>query len=95
MLPSLRLELTHERKFFASDSPTFSVDAPVNTLGYRRVMLVVSDINEVVARMRAHGAEIIGEMQYEDIFRLDYIRGPEGIIVGLSEQLDNQSGTDV
>ncbi len=71
------------------------VDAPMNTLGLRRVMLVVDDIDEVVGRMRTHGAELIGEMQYEDTYRLAYIRGPEGIIVGLSEQLDNNSVTDV
>ncbi|MDI9641578.1 VOC family protein [Geitlerinema splendidum] len=63
------------------------IDAPMNTLGFRRVMLVVDDIDEVVARMRAQGSEIIGEMQFEDTNRLAYIRGPEGIIVGLSEQL--------
>ena len=67
------------------------VDAPVNTLGYCRVMFVVDDIDEVVERMRAHGAEIIGEMQYEDTYRLAYIRGPEGIIVALSEQLRKKS----
>src|SRR5262245_42276183 len=61
------------------------VDAPVNTLGLRRVMFVVDDIDEVVARLRAHGAQLIGEMQYEDTYRLAYIRGPEGIIVALSE----------
>jgi len=64
------------------------VDAPVNTLGLRRVMFVVDDIDVVVARLRAHGAELIGEMQYEDTYRLAYVRGPEGIIVGLSEQLE-------
>jgi catechol 2,3-dioxygenase-like lactoylglutathione lyase family enzyme len=69
------------------------IDAPVNTLGFRRVMLVVDDIDEVVARMRAHGSEIIGEMQFEDTNRLAYIRGPGGIIVGLSQQLDHQAGT--
>jgi catechol 2,3-dioxygenase-like lactoylglutathione lyase family enzyme len=63
------------------------VDAPVNTLGFRRVMFAVNDIDAVVARMRAHGAELIGEMQYEDAYRLAYIRGPEGIIVALAEQL--------
>jgi len=63
------------------------VDSPVNTLGLRRVMFAVDDIDAVVARMRAHGAELIGEMQYEDAYRLAYIRGPEGIIVGLAEQL--------
>ena len=62
------------------------VDAPVNSLGFRRVMFAVDDIDEVVARMRAHGAELIGEMQYEDTYRLAYIRGPEGIIVGLAEE---------
>jgi catechol 2,3-dioxygenase-like lactoylglutathione lyase family enzyme len=77
-------------KFHTPDPIRFGpVDAPVNTLGYRRVMFAVDDIDEVVARMRAHGAELIGEMQYEDTNQLAYIRGPEGIIVGLSEQLDN------
>lgn len=63
------------------------VDSPVNTLGYRRVMFAVDDIAEVVTRMRAHGAEVIGEMQYGDSYRLAYIRGPEGIIVALSEKI--------
>src|SRR4051794_23810935 len=63
------------------------VNAPVNTLGIRRVMFAVDDINGLVARMRAHGAEIIGEMQYGDAYHLAYIRGPEGIIVALAEQL--------
>jgi catechol 2,3-dioxygenase-like lactoylglutathione lyase family enzyme len=63
------------------------VDAPVNTLGIRRIMFAVDDIAEVVARVCAHGAELIGEMQYGDTYRLAYIRGPEGIIVGLAEQL--------
>jgi len=66
------------------------VDAPVNTLGFRRVMLVVDNIDEVVARLRAYDAEISGDMQYEDTYRLAYIRGPEGIIVGLSEQLGSR-----
>lgn len=63
------------------------VDAPVNTLGYRRVMFAVEDMDAVVARMHARGAELIGEMQYENTYRLAYIRGPEGIIVALAEQL--------
>jgi catechol 2,3-dioxygenase-like lactoylglutathione lyase family enzyme len=63
------------------------VDAPVNTLGIRRVMFSVDDIDDVVSRLRAHGAELIGEMQYEDAYRLAYIRGPEGIIVGLAQEL--------
>jgi catechol 2,3-dioxygenase-like lactoylglutathione lyase family enzyme len=64
------------------------VDAPVNTLGIRRIMFTVNDIDAVVARMRAYKAEVIGEMQYEDAYRLAYIRGPEGIIVALAEQLE-------
>jgi catechol 2,3-dioxygenase-like lactoylglutathione lyase family enzyme len=80
-----RIELD---KFHTPDPIRFGpVDAPVNTLGFRRVMLVVDDIDEVVERLRAHGAELIGEMQYEDSYRLAYIRGPEGIVVALSEQL--------
>jgi catechol 2,3-dioxygenase-like lactoylglutathione lyase family enzyme len=62
--------------------------APVNELGIRRIMFAVDDIDEVVMRLLAHGAELVGEVvQYEDMYRLAYIRGPEGIIVGLSEQL--------
>lgn len=61
---------------------------PVNELGMRRIMLAVDRIDEVVARLLAHGAELVGEVvQYEDTYRLAYLRGPEGIIVGLSEQL--------
>jgi catechol 2,3-dioxygenase-like lactoylglutathione lyase family enzyme len=62
------------------------VDTPMNALGIRRVMFAVDDIDDVVARLRAHGAELIGEMQYEDTYRLAYIRGPEGIIVGLAQE---------
>ncbi len=63
-------------------------NAPVNTLGFRRIMFAVDDIEDVLARLRAHGAELVGEVtQYEDMYRLCYIRGPEGIIVGLAEQL--------
>ena len=63
-------------------------NAPVNALGIRRIMFAVDDIEDVLARLRAHGAELIGEVvQYEDSYRLCYIRGPEGIIVALAEQL--------
>jgi catechol 2,3-dioxygenase-like lactoylglutathione lyase family enzyme len=63
-------------------------DAPANTVGIRRIMFAVDDIDEVVAHMRDHGAELIGEVvQFEDAYRLCYIRGPEGIVVGLAEQL--------
>ena len=63
-------------------------NAPVNTLGIRRIMFAVDDIDDVLARLRTHGAELVGEVaQYEDMYRLCFIRGPEGIIVGLAEQL--------
>ncbi|MFF7070639.1 VOC family protein [Streptomyces pseudovenezuelae] len=63
-------------------------DAPTNTLGIRRIMFAVDDIDGVVARLRAQGAELVGEIvQYENIYRLCYVRGPEGIVVGLAEQL--------
>ena len=75
-------------KFHTPDAVRFGpVDAPVNTLGIRRIMFAVDDIDAVVARLRAHGAKLIGEMQYEDTHRLAYIRGPEGIIVALAEKL--------
>jgi catechol 2,3-dioxygenase-like lactoylglutathione lyase family enzyme len=63
-------------------------DAPVNTLGIRRIMFAVTDIDDVVARLQKHGAELIGEIaQYEDQYRLCYIRGPEGIMIALAQQL--------
>jgi catechol 2,3-dioxygenase-like lactoylglutathione lyase family enzyme len=62
--------------------------APANALGIRRIMFAVDDIDDVLARLRAHGAELVGEVaQYEDKFRLCFIRGPEGIILGLAQQL--------
>ena len=75
-------------KFHTPEAIRFGpVNAPVNTLGIRRVMFAVDRLDALVARMRAHGAELIGEMQYENAYRLAYIRGPEGIIVALAEQL--------
>jgi catechol 2,3-dioxygenase-like lactoylglutathione lyase family enzyme len=63
-------------------------DSPVNTLGIRRIMFAVDDIEDVLGRLRTHGAELVGEVaQYEDSYRLCYVRGPEGIIVALAEQL--------
>ena len=62
--------------------------APSNALGLRRLMFAVDDIADTVARLQSHGAELVGEVaQYEDIYRLCYLRGPEGIIVALAEQL--------
>ncbi|HEX2586328.1 MAG TPA: VOC family protein [Steroidobacteraceae bacterium] len=63
------------------------VDAPVNTLGIRRVMFSVDNIDAMVANVCARGATLIGEMNYENSYRLAYIRGPEGIIVALAQQL--------
>ena len=76
-------------KFHTPNAIRFGpVDAPVNTLGIRRIMFAVEDIDAVVTRLLAHGAELIGEVvQYEDTYRLGYIRGPEGIIIGLTEQI--------
>lgn len=79
-----RLELT---KFHAPEAVAAGSTAP-NTLGLRRLMFAVDDIDDVVARMLAHGAELIGEVaQYEDVYRLCYLRGPEGIVVALAEEL--------
>ena len=63
-------------------------NAPANALGMRRIMFAVTDIDDVVARLQGHGAELVDEIaQYEDMYRLCFMRGPEGIIIGLAEQL--------
>jgi catechol 2,3-dioxygenase-like lactoylglutathione lyase family enzyme len=63
-------------------------NAPSNALGMRRIMFAVDDIDDVVARLRNHGGQLVGEIaQYEDIYRLCFLRGPEGIIIGLAEQI--------
>jgi catechol 2,3-dioxygenase-like lactoylglutathione lyase family enzyme len=63
-------------------------NAPANALGIRRIMFAVEGIDDVVARLRSHGGELLGEIaQYEDKYRLCFVRGPEGIIIGLAEQL--------
>ena len=63
-------------------------NAPANALGIRRIMFTVTDIDDVVARLRRHGGELVREIaQYEDYYRLCFMRGPEGIIIGLAEQL--------
>jgi catechol 2,3-dioxygenase-like lactoylglutathione lyase family enzyme len=81
-----RIELD---KFHTPDAiRTGPEKAPVNELGIRRIMLAVEGLDNLVADLLAHGDELVGEVvQYEDIYRLAYVRGPEGIIVGLSEQL--------
>ncbi|HEY8002419.1 MAG: VOC family protein [Vicinamibacteria bacterium] len=63
-------------------------NAPANTLGMGRIMFAVDDIDDVVARLRNHGGELVDEItRYEDIYRLCFVRGPEGIIIGLAEEL--------
>ena len=81
-----RLELTKFRNpALVAAEP---VNAPPNTLGLRQIMFVVEDLDDTVARLRAHGSELIGEVvQYEDQYRLGYIRGPAGIIAALAEEL--------
>jgi catechol 2,3-dioxygenase-like lactoylglutathione lyase family enzyme len=81
-----RLELSRYRRPAAVSAG--SANAPANTLGMHRIMFAVEDIDDVVARLRGHGAELLGEIaRYEDSYRLCYVRGPEGIIVALAEQL--------
>lgn len=84
-----RLELS---RFLAPPVVSDHRNAPVNALGYLRAMFTVSDIDETVARLRAIGATLVGEVvQYEDAYRLCYVRGPEGILVGLAEELGTGS----
>lgn len=68
--------------------------APVNSLGYLRTMFTVEDLDDTVARLQAIGAEIVGEvMQYEDTYRLCYMRGHEGILIGLAQELGRQAAS--
>ena len=63
-------------------------NAPVNALGYLRVMFTVDDVDETLARLQRHGAQLVGDVvQYKDAYRLCYIRGPEGLLIGLAEEL--------
>ena len=63
-------------------------NAPVNALGYLRVMFTVDDIDQTLERLFTHGAQLVGEVvQYQDVYRLCYVRGPEGILIGLAEQI--------
>jgi catechol 2,3-dioxygenase-like lactoylglutathione lyase family enzyme len=81
-----RLELAH----YLTPAPVADHrNAPVNALGYLRTMFTVEDVDDTVARLQRHGAELVGEIvQYEDSYRLCYIRGPEGILIGLAEELN-------
>ena len=81
-----RLELS---RFLAPPVVADHRNAPVNALGYLRVMFAVDDIDETLARLRKHGAELVSSevVQYEDSYRLCYIRGPEGLLIGLAQEL--------
>lgn len=84
-----RLELS---RFLAPPVVADHRNAPVNALGYLRVMFTVDDIDESLARVSRRGATLVGEVaQYEDMYRLCYIRGPEGILIGLAQQLGQQA----
>src|SRR2546423_15210868 len=80
-----RLELS---RFLAAPVVADHRNAPVNALGYLRVMFAVNDLDDTLARLRRHGAQLVDEVvQYEDVYRLCYVRGPEGILIGLAEQI--------
>src|ERR671927_211958 len=81
-----RLELS---RFLAPPVIADHRNAPVNALGYLRVMFAVDDLDETLARLRKRGAQLVGEVvQYQDVYRLCYIRGPEGLLIGLAEELN-------
>lgn len=85
----VRLEMS---RFLAPPVVADHRNAPVNALGYLRVMFAVEDLDDTLARLSKHGAQLVGEVvQYEDIYRLCYIRGPEGILIGLAEELGQQT----
>jgi catechol 2,3-dioxygenase-like lactoylglutathione lyase family enzyme len=76
-------------KFHTPAATTVEPNAPVNALGIRRIMFAVDDVEDVLARLRTRGGELMGELgQYENSYRLCYVRGPEGIIIALAERLD-------
>ena len=80
-----RIELS---RFLTPPTVADHRNAPVNALGYLRVMFAVDDLDDTLARLREHGAQLVDEVvQYEDVYRLCYIRGPEGILIGLAEQI--------
>src|SRR6476646_7492692 len=80
-----RLELS---RFLTSPPVADHRNAPVNALGYLRVMFAVDDLDETLGRLREHGAQLVDEVvQYKEVYRLCYVRGPEGILIGLAEQI--------
>lgn len=88
-----RLELS---QFYTPNPISDHRSAPVNALGYLRIMFRVDNLDELLSRLMNCGAQLVGEVvNYENIYRLCYIRGPEGLLIGLAEQLGNQTTTDV
>jgi catechol 2,3-dioxygenase-like lactoylglutathione lyase family enzyme len=88
-----RLELS---RFLTPATISDHRTAPVNSLGYLRIMFTVNNLDELIARLISHGAELVGEVvQFEDMYRLCYIRGTEGLLIGLAEQLGNKTATDI
>jgi predicted enzyme related to lactoylglutathione lyase len=80
-----RLEIS---RFLTPPAVADHRNAPVNALGYLRVMFAVDDIDETLERLRKRGARLVGEVvQYKDAYRLCYIRGPEGLLIGLAQEL--------
>ncbi|MBI5500563.1 MAG: VOC family protein [Deltaproteobacteria bacterium] len=80
-----RLEIS---RFLTPPAVADHRNAPVNALGYLRIMFAVDDIDETLARLRKRGAQLVGEVaEYEDMYRLCYIRGPEGLLIGLAQKL--------
>src|SRR6185295_17819451 len=98
-LPGMRVEIAmmrtpdgHSRlelsRFLAPPVAADHRNAPVNALGYLRVMFAVDDLDDTLARLREHGAELVDEVvRYEDVYLLCYIRGPEGLLIGLAEEI--------
>ena len=84
-----RLELS---RFIRPDVVADHRNAPVNSLGYLRIMFAVDDLDDTLARLEKHGAQLVSSevVNYKDVYRLCYIRGPEGILIGLAEQLVNK-----
>ncbi|WP_428308547.1 VOC family protein [Lacipirellula sp.] len=105
-LPDMRVEIAmlrtpdgHSRlELSRFDAPPVVADhrtAPVNSLGYLRVMFAVEDLNDTLARLAKRSATVVGEVvQYANAYRLCYIRGPEGILIGLAEQLGQQASRE-
>lgn len=83
-----RIELS---KFISPEVVSDHRNAPVNALGYLRVMFTVEDVDEMVARLIKHGAKLVGEVvQYENSYRLCYMRGPDGLLIGLAEEIGDK-----